>query len=107
MEQKFYTYIIKGLNEFFYCGITNNIHRRYNEHNTGQSKSTIKNLPYALKFLRQFNTRKEARKLEVKIKTTGVYKWYCKNIIFGNYPNMVITHLISGHKEYDYMQGRK
>jgi len=93
-----YTYILQGQKDFFYCGITKDIHIRYCQHNTGKSNSTKNYLPYSIKFLKRFSTRSLAHQLEVTIKNTGVKKWYDKNILFGNYPNMVITHLISGKK---------
>jgi putative endonuclease len=93
-----YTYIIIGRNDFFYCGITKDWDKRVWEHNTGKSKSTKRNAPYSLKFLIKFETRKQARNLEVTIKKTGVKKWYNKNVLFGHYDNMVCTHLISGKK---------
>jgi len=98
METECYTYIIKGKIDYYYCGITKDIHVRYFEHNKGQCKSTRKHTPYMIKFLKRFNTRKEARRLEVTIKDAGVQRWYQKNILHGNYPNEVITNLISGKK---------
>ena len=91
MTKDCYTYILKGEKDFYYCGITNDIHKRYKQHNTGKSISTKKYLPYSIKFLRRFSTRSLARVLEVTIKNTGVKKWYDKNILFGNYPNIVVT----------------
>jgi len=89
-----YTYIIKGKKDYYYCGITKDINKRYAEHNTGKSKSTRRNLPYSLKFCYENSTRSLARKLEEKIKRAGIRKWYYKNIKYGNHDNMVITHLI-------------
>ena len=43
------------------------------------SKSTKKNLPYVIKYLQKFNSRREARMLEVTIKNSGVKRWYLKN----------------------------
>lgn len=95
---KCYTYILKGVNDFYYCGITSKIDERYRQHNTGQSKSTKRNLPYSIKFLRAYPSRIEARRMEVRIKNTGVKKWYHKNILYGNHSNMVCTELIGGTK---------
>ena len=95
---KVYTYILRGKRDYYYCGITNDIDKRYKEHNTGKSKSTKRNLPYSLKFLQSFGTRQEARNKEVLIKKAGVRKWYMKNIEFGNHVNMVCTNLIGNQK---------
>lgn len=92
---KVYTYIIRGKKDYHYCGITSDIDKRFNQHNTGKARSTRKYLPYDLKFLSKFNTRTEARRLEVTIKNTGVKNWYNKNILFGTRSNMVCTQLIS------------
>lgn len=93
-----YCYILKGEKDFYYCGITRDIVRRLQQHNTGKSKSTRVHLPLIIKFLQEYNDMKEARRKEIIIKNQGVKKWYQKNILFGNHKNMVCTELISGKK---------
>ena len=78
------TYIIRGKSNFHYCGITNQIEKRITQHNTGNSKSTRKNKPYALIYTEQFETRIKARQREKQIKNQGVQKWYNKNVKWKN-----------------------
>jgi len=67
----FYTYILKFENGRFYTGITNNLKRRLEEHKTGKSISTKRFLPIVCYTFFVFESRKESRMLEVKIKNRG------------------------------------
>lgn len=73
-----YLYIIKGVQEFYYCGITQDIYKRYRAHNTGQGKSTRRNSPYVIKYLFEIESMSRARILEKIIKNQGVRKWLYK-----------------------------
>jgi putative endonuclease len=77
-----YLYIIKGINEFYYCGITKNISRRIIQHNLGMSNSTKNNRPFVIIYLKTYTNSLQARITEKKIKSQGVFKWYLKNIKF-------------------------
>lgn len=79
-ERKFYVYILMGLSEFYYCGISQDLYKRYTDHNRGYSKSTRKHLPYVLKWLHVVDTRMKARFIEKQIKRTGVRKFYRKEV---------------------------
>ncbi|WP_081489542.1 GIY-YIG nuclease family protein [Melioribacter roseus] len=59
----------------FYVGSTNDIQRRLNEHNSGQTKSTRSGKPWNLVFLKEFNSKSEAMKLEIKIKKRGIKRF--------------------------------
>ena len=64
-----YVYILKSLkNNSYYIGSTNNPIRRIEEHNLGKSNYTRNNRPFIQVFLQKFNTLKEARKMEYKLK---------------------------------------
>lgn len=89
---KFYTYILCGLNDWHYCGITNNIVRRYFEHNSGMSRSTRSHAPYILKWIHVSETRQQARFLEVKIKRAGVRKWMQRNL-YSSHHNSTLLQL--------------
>lgn len=78
----FYTYILKGQNEFYYCGITKNIDKRIIQHNRKESVSTRAYAPFTILVIRSFESRSESRILEKIIKNTGVKKWYNKNYLF-------------------------
>ena len=74
----FYTYILLLSNKTNYTGITNNKERRLKEHQEGQSKSTKHYRPVKMIYSKEFETRKEARRLEVKIKNLGAKKYLNK-----------------------------
>ena len=73
-----YTYILQLNNNSYYTGITNNIATRLIQHISGQSKSTKMHLPVKLVYKTTHTTRKEARRLEVKIKNMGAAKYLSK-----------------------------
>ena len=77
-SQRFYVYILKGSKDWHYCGITNNILRRYIEHNQGKSISTKKHSPYVLRWMKEVRTRQQARFIEVMIKRKGVRRYLTK-----------------------------
>ncbi len=52
-----------------YIGMTNNLERRFVEHNTGKNKSTKAYLPWVKIHKESFETRMEARKREKYLKT--------------------------------------
>ncbi|PKP17474.1 MAG: excinuclease ABC subunit C [Bacteroidetes bacterium HGW-Bacteroidetes-21] len=72
----FITYILQSkTNSKFYCGITNDICKRQKEHNEGKCSSTKSAMPWDVVFQTKFNTREEARALEVKIKGRGAKRF--------------------------------
>lgn len=73
--QRFYTYILKGRDNWHYCGITQDIYRRYTEHNSKKSISTVKHGPYVLVWLKEVDSRTKARFIEVMIKKRGVRRF--------------------------------
>jgi len=67
----FYVYIIKSLIEKYkYKGLTNNVERRFKEHNEGKNKTTRPYKPFELIHTKEFNTRKEARTYEKFLKSS-------------------------------------
>ncbi len=63
-------YIIKSLNnDFRYIGITNNINRRFKQHNLGLVKSTKNYKPFKLAKKEEFSNYKEARVREILLKS--------------------------------------
>ena len=66
----YYVYILKCSDSSFYTGITNNLEKRYNEHEIGRFKDcyTFKKRPLELVFYQEFNDVLQAIYFEKKIK---------------------------------------
>lgn len=71
----YYVYILQCVDGLTYTGMTNNLSRRFNEHQKGLNKScfTYKRRPLKLMFHQEFNHVKQAIYFEKKIK-----KWSAK-----------------------------
>ena len=69
----FYVYILetigKNNKKKFYTGHTNNLERRLNEHKTGKGAKFCKGKRINLKYFETYETRSEAMKRELEIKT--------------------------------------
>jgi len=66
----YYVYILKSLvNNRLYTGATNNLKRRIEEHNSGNSKYTKSTKPFVLLHKEIYKTRKEAYQRERFLKT--------------------------------------
>lgn len=63
-----YLYILKNPKEVFYIGSTNDISRRIEEHNTGNTRSTRNKGPWVLVFSQKFENLIDARKIESRLK---------------------------------------
>jgi putative endonuclease len=69
-------YIIRSeVLQRFYVGSTENVERRFQEHNSGKSKSTRAGVPWALIHSEAFETRAEAMLRERKIKARGILRY--------------------------------
>ncbi|MEL7001174.1 MAG: GIY-YIG nuclease family protein [Bacteroidota bacterium] len=76
----FYTYAINSLTRnYIYVGLTDNIERRVNEHNTGKNKTTRPYKPFEIIYSKEFSTRQEARMHEKYLKS-GSGKEYLKTL---------------------------
>ncbi|MCX6731795.1 MAG: GIY-YIG nuclease family protein [Candidatus Parcubacteria bacterium] len=63
-------YVIQSLNKNYrYIGITNNLERRFKQHNNGYNKNTKSYRPFQLIFTEEFKNYKEARKREIFLKS--------------------------------------
>jgi putative endonuclease len=77
----FYVYAISNkVKNYIYVGLTNNVERRLDEHNSGQNKTTRPYKPYKLILVEKFETRLEARLREKYLKS-GIGKEFLKRII--------------------------
>ncbi|TGV00916.1 GIY-YIG nuclease family protein [Flavivirga rizhaonensis] len=66
----YYVYIIKCADDSYYTGITNNIEKRFKEHEYGYKRDsyTYKRRPLVLEFYQEFNDVLQAIYFEKKIK---------------------------------------
>lgn len=66
----FYVYILQSLkNKSFYIGYTNDLKKRFNEHNNGESLATKPFIPYKLIFYEAFINRIDAKRREEYLKS--------------------------------------
>lgn len=64
-----YLYILQSeINSRYYIGSTIDLERRLNEHNEGKTPSTRLTRPFKLVFFKKYETIKEARMTEYKLK---------------------------------------
>jgi len=67
----FYVYVLQSkLDNTFYTGLTRDIERRLDEHNSGISKSTKGKIPFELVYYEFCLNYKDAMKREKYLKTT-------------------------------------
>jgi len=65
----YFTYILKSIKSGkLYIGHTNNIERRFQEHNSNQSKSTKNKGPWELIYTKECPSNSEAILFELKLK---------------------------------------
>ncbi|WP_299552710.1 GIY-YIG nuclease family protein [Seonamhaeicola sp.] len=74
--KSYFVYILKCSDGLTYTGITNNISRRFEEHQRGLNKNcfTYKRRPLELIFYQEFNDIKQAILFEKKIKNWSAQK---------------------------------
>lgn len=85
----FYVYILQSLRDnSLYTGSTNNLKRRFFEHNNGESKSTKSLRPWKLIYYESYLIEKDARKREVFLKSGSGKRYLDKqlNYYFLNHP---------------------
>lgn len=69
MEQKWYVYILRCVDDTLYTGITNNIDRRLKAHNAGTaSKYTRSRRPVTMIYQEEAETKGDALRRELAIK---------------------------------------
>lgn len=69
---KIYLYILKLVDGRYYCGITNDLVRRFKEHSESYKSWASKVGVIKIEYTRSFDTRKQAARMEKKIKLFGV-----------------------------------
>lgn len=67
----YYTYILQSIEhpEHFYVGYTDNLKRRFKEHNSGKSIHTNKFKPWKIRGYIAFDTENKAKNFEQFLKT--------------------------------------
>jgi len=70
-----YTYILRMSNNKHYTGIAKDLKKRFDQHQAGHSISTRRYLPVRMIWSHLSKSRKEARILEVKIKSRGAKRF--------------------------------
>ena len=69
MGKKYYTYILLIENNSLYCGYTDDVEKRFLAHTSGKgAKYTRANKPVKIVYVKEFDTKSEARKEEYRIK---------------------------------------
>jgi putative endonuclease len=69
MPYTWVVYLLECSDNTYYCGITNNIHKRFDDHNSGKgAKYTRGRTPVVLRFYKYVVDKSEALKLEYRIK---------------------------------------
>lgn len=67
----FYVYVLQSVShDFIYVGITHDLNRRFNEHNTGRNTSTRPYAPFRLIFYEAYLNEQDAKRREKYFKTT-------------------------------------
>jgi putative endonuclease len=64
---------------YIYVGLTNDLERRLHQHQMGQNKTTNPYLPFKLLYKEAYQTREEARRREIYLKS-GIGKEFLKSI---------------------------
>ena len=73
-------YALKSSNRnYIYVGLTNNLTRRFNQHQGGKNKTTKPYRPFTLLLKESFETRIEARSREIYFKS-GIGKEFLKTL---------------------------
>lgn len=68
----FYTYVLKSeLDNDLYIGSTNDLKRRFVEHNAGEVDSTKPRRPFTLVYYEAYRAEEDARKRERQLKLRG------------------------------------
>lgn len=69
-DKKYYTYVLLTENNTLYCGYTDDVEKRFEEHKSGNgAKYTRANKPVKIVYIAAFDTKSEAMKEECRIKS--------------------------------------
>ena len=80
LQDMYYVYAIKSTKRnYIYVGLTNNLNRRIEEHNSGYNKTTKPYSPFEVIYFEKLPSRLEARKKEKYLKS-GIGKEFLKGL---------------------------
>jgi putative endonuclease len=72
----FFAYILQSeKTKRYYVGSTDNLGNRLKEHNSGETVSSRRGIPWKIVHTEQFNTRSEAIRKEKQIKARGAQRY--------------------------------
>jgi putative endonuclease len=72
----FFVYVLHSVTfDRYYVGVTSNLEQRLNKHNSGHVKSTKAFVPWMVVLNENFNSREEARKRELYLKSAAGRRW--------------------------------
>jgi putative endonuclease len=72
----FFTYILQSKKtKRYYIGSTDDLKNRLEEHNSGETVSIRRGIPWKIVHTEQFNTRSEAIRKEKQIKARGTQRY--------------------------------
>ncbi|MEK7500887.1 MAG: GIY-YIG nuclease family protein [Patescibacteria group bacterium] len=75
----YYVYALKSLKRnYIYVGLTNNIERRIDQHQSGKEQTTAPYRPFQFVLVEEYATRLDARRREKYLKS-GIGKEWLKN----------------------------
>ena len=78
----YFVYVLKSLTrKYLYVGLTKDLERRVQEHNSGKEKTTQPYRPFVLVYRESYSSRKEARQREKYLKSGSGKEWL-KKILF-------------------------
>jgi len=67
----YYVYVLRSLkDDCFYIGFTNNLKRRFSQHNSGQVQSTKSRKPFKIMYYEAHTSKKDAKRREQYFKST-------------------------------------
>jgi putative endonuclease len=76
----FFTYILQSKKtKRYYIGSTDDLENRLGEHNSGETVSIRRGIPWKIVHIEQFKTRSEAIRKEKQIKARGAGRYRAKN----------------------------
>lgn len=75
LQTMYYVYLIKSINKkWHYIGSTDDLRKRFQEHNSGETRSTKAYKPFKLIYYESYQNKNDARKREIELKTQGQKK---------------------------------
>jgi len=77
-----YVYILQSCKDLsFYVGVTSDLKRRFNEHNSGGCKYSSSKAPFKVKWYSAFESKKTAIDFETYLKSSSGFAFRNKHLI--------------------------